>query len=238
MGGQGALRYAAMLPGYFGSVAGFSAALPDMQSPEAQVGLGLLAAANQVGGATYDAIFGPPAGAYAEGTSPMALVPNLAHTRIYLTSGWGIPCLQDPVRPSSVGVDLVTETFVHQGQLPFAMAARAAGADVTTVTQCGVHTFEVWDRAIPAANEWGFFNEVADQPQTWRYRTIATAGEVWGLSFRFSAPPSQVDELARSGTVLTGTGSGTVSITGPPGCTVRATLPFRRTLPTSCFGPS
>ena len=39
MGGQGALRYAAMLPGYFGSVAGFSAALPDMQSVEAQGGV-------------------------------------------------------------------------------------------------------------------------------------------------------------------------------------------------------
>ena len=166
MGGQGALRYAAMLPGYFGSVAGFSAALPDMQSPEAQVGLGLLAAANQVGGATYDGIFGPASGAYAEGNSPMALVSNLAHTRIYLTSGWGIPCVQDPVRPNGVAIDLVTETFVHEGQLPFAMAARTAGADVTTVTQCGVHTFEVWNRAIPAANDWGFFQDVPDRPQS------------------------------------------------------------------------
>ena len=34
MGGQGTLRYAAMLPGYFGSAAGFSAALPDTQIPD------------------------------------------------------------------------------------------------------------------------------------------------------------------------------------------------------------
>src|SRR6185295_16412370 len=39
MGGQGALRYAAMLPGYFGSVVGFSAAFPDMQAAIAQIGL-------------------------------------------------------------------------------------------------------------------------------------------------------------------------------------------------------
>src|SRR3546814_21105298 len=32
MGGQGALRYAALLPGYFGSVAALSAAMPDTQA--------------------------------------------------------------------------------------------------------------------------------------------------------------------------------------------------------------
>ena len=39
MGGQGTLRYAAMLPGYFGSAVGFSAAFPDTQSPVAVAGL-------------------------------------------------------------------------------------------------------------------------------------------------------------------------------------------------------
>jgi S-formylglutathione hydrolase FrmB len=33
MGGQGALRYAGLLPGYFGSVVGFSAASPNTQAP-------------------------------------------------------------------------------------------------------------------------------------------------------------------------------------------------------------
>src|SRR3546814_20151946 len=39
LGGQGALRYAALLPGYFGSVASFSADMPDTPTVEFQVGL-------------------------------------------------------------------------------------------------------------------------------------------------------------------------------------------------------
>src|SRR3546814_2759636 len=42
MGGQGALRYAALLPGYFGSVAALSAAMPDTQAVEFQGGLDLV----------------------------------------------------------------------------------------------------------------------------------------------------------------------------------------------------
>jgi S-formylglutathione hydrolase FrmB len=235
MGGQGALRYAAMLPGYFGSVAGFSAALPDMQSLEAQYGLGLLAAVNQAGGATYEEIFGPASGPYAEGNNPMALAANLGHTRVYLTSGWGIGCPQDPINPASIAIDTVTETFLHAEQVPFAKATRAAGAHVTAVTTCGVHTFGVWDRAIPAARDWGFFNEVPDQPDRWTYRTIATAGEMWGLRFRFTAPPSAVVDFARAGTQLSGAGSGEVQISGPPGCEFRATLPFVQPLPAACL---
>jgi S-formylglutathione hydrolase FrmB len=234
MGGQGALRYAAMLPGYFGTVTTFSAALPDMQSPEAQVGLGLLAAVGVVGGASYEAIYGPATGPYAEGNSPMALAPNLGHSRIYLTSGWGISCLQDPINPSSIAVDTITETFIHIEQVPFTKALRSHGADVTQITTCGVHTFGVWDRAIPAARAWGFFEEVPEHPTRWAYRTIATAGEMWGLRFRFSAPPAGVVDFQRAGTTLTATGTGAVTITGPPGCEMRAQLPFRQVLPAAC----
>jgi S-formylglutathione hydrolase FrmB len=234
MGGQGALRYAAMLPGYFGSVAAFSAALPDMQSLVAEGGLGLLASG---GGATYDAVFGPATGAYAEGTSPQALVANLGHTRVYLTSGWGIPCLQDPIRPQTVPLDLITETFLHLQQTPYALAARAAGADVTAVTSCGVHTFEIWDRAIPAAIEWGFFEDVPEDPDTWVHRTIATTGEMWGLRFRFAAPPATVAQFERSGDRLVGSGTGDVVISGPDGCELRVTLPFRQSLPPACLAP-
>src|SRR3546814_5179587 len=97
MGGQGALRYVALLPGYFGSVAALSAAMPDTQAVEFQGGLDLVDAMNGPVGASYETIYGPAQAPYAEGNSPRALVGNLAHTRIYLTSGWGIACTQDPV---------------------------------------------------------------------------------------------------------------------------------------------
>src|SRR3546814_5444711 len=84
MGGQGALRYAALLPGYFGSVAAFSAAMPDTQAVEFQGGLDLVDAMNGPVGASYETIYGPAQAPYAEGNSPRALVGNLAHTRIYL----------------------------------------------------------------------------------------------------------------------------------------------------------
>ncbi len=237
MGGQGALRYAALLPGYFGSVAAFSAAFPDMQSMQAEGGISLLAAIGATYGATYDDVWGPSGGAYAEGNSPQALTVNLRHTRVYLTSGVGVPCQQDPINPASIALDTITESALHAHQAPFAASLRDVGADVTARSTCGVHTFGVWDRAIPAAREWGFFDEVPQAPEQWIYRTVATSGEMWGLRFRFTAPPATVVRFERTGEVLTGVGRGGVVITGPPGCELRATLPFDQPLPPPCFGP-
>jgi S-formylglutathione hydrolase FrmB len=228
MGGQGTLRYAAMLPGYFGSATGFSAAFPDMQSGLAVGGL------TAVLGIPYEAMFGPAAGAYAEGNSPQALAANYAHTRLYLTSGDGTNCPQDPVNPDSIDLDAVTESSLHFQQAPFAAAVRAAGADVTAVTTCGVHTFGVWDRAFAAARAWGFFRPVPERPRRWTYRTVATAGEMWGLRFRFAKPPSVVAAFKRSGRTLAATVRGRVRIVGRPGCRFGAKLPFRRELPRAC----
>ncbi|MEA2125698.1 MAG: diacylglycerol O-acyltransferase / trehalose O-mycolyltransferase [Solirubrobacteraceae bacterium] len=227
MGGQGTLRYAALLPGYFGSAAGFSAAVPDIQSPEAQVGIPALTAA---GGdsVTYEAMFGPADGAYAEGNSPQALAANYGHTRLYLTSGNGINCPQDPINPASIALDTVLETAINRQQGPFAEATRAAGADVTAVTTCGVHTFGVWDRAIAAARKWGFFKPVPSRPANWTYRTVAAAGDMWGLRFRFTEPPSVVATFTRTGRTLSAEGSGSVTIRGRRGCRFRAKLPFER----------
>jgi S-formylglutathione hydrolase FrmB len=238
MGGQGALRYGAMLPGYFGSIVGMSAAVPDMQSEDAQTGITLLASAGGADeGTTYDAMFGPSDGAYAAGNSPQVLAPNYAHTRIYLTSGNGVNCPQDPVNPS-YPADTVIEQRVNAQQGPFAEAARAEGADVTDVTTCGVHTFGVWDRAFPASRAWGYFKPVPEHPRAWVYRTIATAGRMWGLGFRFTEPPTAVAEFERSGRTLAAVGSGTVRIRGRRGCRLTEELPFERELPTGCLPSS
>jgi hypothetical protein len=124
MGGQGTLRYAAMLPGYFGSAVGFSSAFPDMQSNVAHAGLNTL----PVEGAdpnVYEAIFGGQQNPYAEGNSPQALAVNYRHTRIYLTSGNGVNCPEDS--PTNPELDALTETLINAQQAPFAAAARAAG---------------------------------------------------------------------------------------------------------------
>lgn len=233
MGGQGTLRYAAMLPGYFGTAVGFSAAFPDMQSAVAVAGLDGLPAGTGPPG-VYQSIFGPSTAAYAEGNSPQALAANYAHTRLYLTSGDGTNCPQDP-QTSTFALDTATEILINGQQEPFARAARRAGADVTALTTCGVHTFGVWDRAFGAARAWGFFRPVPERPRRWSYRTIATAGEMWGLRFRFARPPAAVAEFERSGRRLTATGRGSLRIRGRRGCSLRAQLPFKRRLPRACL---
>jgi S-formylglutathione hydrolase FrmB len=229
MGGQGTLRYAAQLPGYFGSAVAFSAAFPDMQSDIAQAGLdGLPGQA-----VSYASMFGPALGANAAGNSPQALARNYAHTRMYLTSGNGINCPQDPPT-STFALDGATETVINLQQGPFAAAVRAAGADVSEVTTCGVHTFGVWDRAFAAARTWGFFEPAPERPRKWTYRTSAQAGEMWGLRFRFARPPSTVAVFKRSGRVLTAAGRGSVRIRGGRGCDSSGRLPFRHRLPAGC----
>jgi S-formylglutathione hydrolase FrmB len=230
MGGQGTLRYAAMLPGYFGSAAAFSPAFPDTQSQVLQFG----ADTRGDPGVSYDAIFGPPTAAYAAGNSPQDLVANYSHTRMYLTSGNGTNCPEDPTTPGTA-LDGVTEGFINGQQGPFAAAARAAAADVTEVTTCGVHTFGVWDRAFAAARAWGFFGPVPERPHTWTYRTIASAGEMWGLRFRFARPPAEIAQFKRSGRKLTASGTGSVRIQGGRGCRFHAALPFTRRLPPTCL---
>ncbi|GAB1511226.1 alpha/beta hydrolase [Actinophytocola sp. KF-1] len=230
MGGQGALRYAGLLPGYFGSVMGFSAALPNMQAPEVQFGLAVLGLVN---GAGYQQIFGPATGPYAAGNNSRAIVRNYAHTRMYLTSGNGINCPQDPVLPSFAG-DVAIEVVINVQQGLFAHAASGAGADVTARTTCGVHTFGVWDRAFAAARTWGFFEPVEEHPDHWVYGTVAAEGEMWSLDYAFAAPPTTVVTFTRSGDTLSATGSGAVEITGPGDCRITATVPFSRPLPADC----
>lgn len=231
MGGQGALRYGAMLPGYFGSIAGLSAALPNMRSPEGVVGLLALTAA---GGVTYDAVWGPPTGAYARGTNPQDLVSNYEHSRIFLTSGLGVNCPADPIRPEAIWLDTITETFIHLQQAPFTVAARGAGADVTAQTTCGSHTFGVWDRAFPEVRKWGLFEPVPEAPTSWTYRTIATTGEAWSFRFRFTEPPANVVVLQRAGTILRVSGRGRLELSGPEGCRLELDLPYQGRLPKAC----
>jgi S-formylglutathione hydrolase FrmB len=235
MGGQGALRYAAVLPGYFGSVAALSAALPDMRSLDAQVGLAAVTAA-AAPGVEYAAIYGAPDGPYVEGNSATALAPNFRHTRVFTSTGNGIHCPQDRVLPESLLIDTVTETGIYGQQGRFADAVEAAGARVEAQVHCGSHTFGVWDRALPEARRWGFFGQVPEHPTSWTYRTVATAGEAWGLRFRFASPPAEVVELHRSGATLRVTGHGRLELRGSGGCAMDLRLPFEGRLPAACAG--
>lgn len=228
MGGQGALRFASLLPGYFGSVVGLSAAFPNIQAPEAVFGI------PAVTGLAYETIFGPPGGAYAEGMSAHALAANMEHSRVYLLSGDGTNCPGDPMT-ATFDLDVITEKAIRYQQAPYAAELRIAGADVATREPCGVHTFGVWTRALADVRAtWGFFQPVPERPRHWTYRTALPEGEMWDLEFRFDGHPTEVAEFTRDGSRLSGSGTGTVTITGARGCRFTATLPFARRLPGGC----
>jgi S-formylglutathione hydrolase FrmB len=227
MGGQGALRFASLLPGYFGSVAGLSAAFPNTQAPEAVFGI------PAVTGTAYEAIFGPVDGAYATGMSSFALASNMEHSRVYLLSGDGTNCPGDP-KGGTFDLDVITEKAIRNQQAPYAAELQLAGADVTTRTPCGVHTFGVWTRAFADLRAtWGFFQPVPEHPRQWTYRTARLSGEMWGLEFRFDERPTELAEFKRDGSRLSATGTGTVTITGDR-CSFTAELPFERRIPPGC----
>lgn len=233
MGGQGALRYASMLPGYFGSVAGLSPALPDMRSPIAYAGLTVLVGANGSGLVTYEDIWGPINGYYAKANNPQDLLGNLADTRVYVASGDGVNCVGDPINPKSIATDIPTEAGIRLVTNAYASKARAAGIDITERRTCGVHTWPVWTRDLQdIVAHWGFFGPVVDNPPAWTYRTGMQHGTMWQLGFTFSGKPG-FDTFTRNGATISGAGSGTVTLS-TDGCTFTQTLPFSRTLPSGC----
>lgn len=231
MGGQGTLRYASMLPGYFGSIATLSAAMPDTRSPVFEGGVGLVVAAGGApDGASYHAVWGPSGSAYAHGTSPQSLVRNLEHTRVFMTSGSGVNCPQDPINPEALVLDSVTEAALNLLQHDYVADAQAAGVDITAQTTCGIHTFGVWDRAVVQALDWGFFEPVAEAPDEWTYRTIAAAGTMWDIGFDFADPPGRAVDFTRDGSTLTGAGAGELTLVLGSGCRRTESLPFEISL--------
>jgi hypothetical protein len=94
----------------------------------------------------------------------------------------------------------------------------------------------VWDRALPEARRWGFFGHVPEHPTSWTYRTVAAAGEAWGLRFRFASPPTEVVELQRTGASLRVTGHGRLELRGAGGCAMDLRLPFQGRLSATCAG--
>ncbi|WP_375024818.1 alpha/beta hydrolase [Actinomadura sp. GTD37] len=159
MGAQGALRYASFRPGYFGSVAALSPAMPNTRGLDMMFGLPLMVLVNGgTGIATSTDIWGPVNGAYAKATNPADLVRRLKRTRVYLSSGNGVPCSQDRRTPT-LPVDIVLESAVRLQTTAYAKRLRGAGVDLTERRPgCGVHTFGVWDRAfVDLLRTWGFY---------------------------------------------------------------------------------
>jgi hypothetical protein len=217
MGGQGAMFYATQRPGYFGSVASFSGVL-SLQRPE-------WPQAMDTQGESHQDVFGDPEAQrfYWTGHNPVALIDNLRHTRVYVTSGDGTP-----TDPGEVGnlLGAAAELELSQHAADFDAAARAAGVDVTYVPRRGIHDWPYWRQHMADALRWGFFAPVAERPRAWRFSTVQRFSSAWGLRILFPKAPDAVATFARDGDVLRATGSGLVRIRGPRGGRVVRELPF------------
>jgi len=227
MGGMGAMFYGSQRPDYFGS-AGSSQGVLSLQRPEFQAEPAFQAFIEQ----DRDAIFGDPQAQefYWAGHNPARLVANLAHTRLYVAAGDGIPAAGENPGPGQVA-----EVEVRFQSEEFVAAVRQAGQTVTFRPQQGTHAWPSRRRHLTdAIRDWGLFKPVVEAPANWTYATVAQRGRAWGFEFVFAAPPNEVERFSLAGNVIRGQGSGVVRMRTPQGCRFTATLPFERTVPTAC----
>lgn len=219
MGGYGAMYYASQRPGYFGTAASFSGAIS-------------LQGLSAVGGVIGD-MWGPPDGFYAQGHDPVRLTDSLRLTRLYVSVGDGIP---NPSSPSELGnvAGAALEAALRPASDQFVAAARASGAEVTYRPHHGIHDWPYWRADLADAVRWNLFKWVPEAPGRWTYRTVAQAGEMWGLAYRFERPPEAVASFSFEDGTLAADGTGTVTIETQDGCRFSAALPFRRVLPSGC----
>lgn len=229
MGGFGATWLGTQIPGYFGSVASFSGFVQH-QRAEVEVGLRF------VGEVEYTDIFGPKDGFYATGHNPTRLADALRHTRVYVTVGDGTADLGAGSSPAALTAGAAAEAELRAQAEEFVAAARAAGADTTYVPLPGVHDWPYWRRHLRDAIAWGLFRPVPEAPGSWSYATVAQTGEMWGLRYRFLAPPGDLVKFERVRKRLRARGAGTVSVEYAAGCELTAALPFERALPPRICG--
>lgn len=243
MGGLGAVYLAGRLPGFFGSVSTLSGFV-DLRyfSPIAEPAMGLLAFAPLKGDDDPLPVDGPPGSPYFEGHSPAQLVENLAHTRIFQSTGYGatsLPGLRDMLNGGSRegGAGAYAESLViYPMNQSYHRALEQAGLHSTYREQLGGHDIPTFAEEIRAMLAWGPFAPVTSQPTSWHNDTIATHGQLWDLTYRFDRPPARVARFERSGSTLTISDAGSaVTIRTARGCTVHARTPVTITaLDTRC----
>lgn len=242
MGGYGALEFASVLPGYFGSAISMSG-LVDPQT------LDTYAALPSSIGAKYEDVWGPLAGPYANALNPTKNPQNLAGSRVYLSVGNGVPDASYPFNINAWTVGAALETLALAQNTRYDATLSLAGVQHVTKYRGGVHDWPYWRRELPAALAWNPFAAppVASSTATdWKYRAMQGHGNAWGIGYKFASLPSEALSLQRTGQRLAASGSGTITINPGaaesdasgngtrPDCSFTTTLPFVRTLPAGC----
>lgn len=222
MGGEGAAFLGAMMPGTFGTVLSFSGPL-SLLRPEWPIGF-------DTQGEDHNDVLGDRQSQqfYWAGHDPATLAPNLAHSRMFVRVGDGLPDLRRQSELTN-GFGMVAEADLRLHADDFVAAARRAGVPVHYEPSTGIHDWPYWRLALTSAMHWGLFKPQS-LPSSWSYSTVARHGRAWDVAFEFSSAPGVVETFKRDGNTLSGSGAGTVRVVADGFRAFTATLPFSVTL--------
>ena len=232
MGGLGATYLGGRLPGFFGSVAALSGFVdPQWNAALTQAGMAHFSNAAENGDNYPYPIYGPPDGFYASGHNPTRLTKNLAYTRVFVSTGTGVP---STTNPDPGGFAITEENIIYPMSESYHPALVAAGVDVIYQVHAGAHDVPDFLDEINAMLEWGLFEPVPTEPPAWENDTVATSGQLWDFNYRFAQPPNQIVTFERSGNSLSISDAGSdVTITMGTGCAIHTSTPATLQLPDS-----
>jgi S-formylglutathione hydrolase FrmB len=238
MGGLGAAFLGGRLPGFFGSVASLSGFVDlDYAAPLVAGGMGLLGGGPAHGDNDPDPVDGPPGGFYMLGHNPANLAVNLRQTRVFQSTGTGVPSSAG-LGSGLGGLLSILTGSVLEGPIIYPMnqlyhqALVAAGVNVTYQVHTGGHDLPDFDGEIAAMIAWGPFKPVLTDPSSWTNETVATSGQLWDIAYRFDQPPDAVVTFQRNGASLAISAAGSaVTITTTGGCVIRTPTPATVTVP-------
>jgi S-formylglutathione hydrolase FrmB len=233
MGGLGAAYLAARLPSFFGSIATLSGAVDTQYvAPVSNLAFGALAEAPIEGDDNPYPIYGLPYGFYAGGHNPTDLVMDLEQTRVFESTGNGVPSSADLGDPSVLLGDQSLADLALEGRYIYPMnqiyhrALVSAGVDVTYQVHQGGHLIPDFLNEVKAMLAWGLFKPVVTAPSSWINNTVATTGQLWDIDYRFAQPPDAVVQFRRSGSSLSVSAAGSqVTITTSTGCVITTSTP-------------
>ena len=233
MGGLGTAYLGGRLPGFFGSIAVLSG-LVDTQLIWGQSWImsfiPQLLAGTQV---DPEILYGPETGFYFKGHDPTRLAANLRNTRVFLTTGNGVPT-EDGEPHTDQPSDAIAEgVVIHTAMDGYHHQLTKAGVDVTYRLHAGAHSWPNFRDELKAAIAWGLFAPAVEQPATWVNDTVATRGELWGVGYRFTQPPSAVVRFTKAGSTLSVGAAGAPVTLTTASCSTTVPTPAKVSL-TSC----
>ena len=233
MGGLGTAYLGGRMPGFFGSIAIISGLVDGHLAPGEGVVQSVIPEATAGGPLDPEAVMGPAGGFYSYGHDPVRLASNLAQTRVFMAAGNGVPTSDGEPDRNNLLTDLPSEAAViRPASDVYAPALSAAGVDFTYQTHNGIHDWANFRRELRDAIAWGLFQPVDENPTSWLNDTVAAHGRLWGLSYRFDAPPDRVVRFRRAGGQLSISAAGSpLTLTTDGGCVLHVATPGTVDLP-------